>query len=422
MKQVPRPRIRSAARNKPPIRERWTSFFIYPTRDGGFSVYFRDIFEQKRIESQIAENEAERANHAKSKFLAAASHDLRQPVHSLMLLMALVERQISASPEARATPALMQKALDGLDSLLTAVLDISRLDAEGEAHPERVDLAAMLRRLTLEYQPRADKFGLVLRVAGPDLWASADPTLLERTIRNLINNAIRYTRDGGVLLGMGRRNGRVRVDVVHTGMGVPRERQADIFEEFVQINNPGRHLALELGLGLAIVSRIAKLFGAEIEVNSKVVRGSRFSLILPQTAAAPPAPSADASVFQDPGGRVLIVEDNAIVLHSLEAALAQWGYETIAASTGEDALRMAEAGGWRFGAIVTDQHLGAGMTGVETAKDIVRRSGRYLPAVVLTGDTSMEGITEIAASGFQILHKPISPEPLRRCLARPMSG
>jgi two-component system, sensor histidine kinase len=146
------------------------------------------------------------------------------------------------------------------------------------------------------------------------------------------------------------------------------------------------------------------------------------SLVLPQTEVAPPAPSAGAGEFEDPGGRVLIVEDNAIVLQSLEAALAMWGYETVAASTGEDALRISEAEGWRFGAIVTDQNLGAGMTGVETAKDIVRRSGRYLPAVVLTGDTSREGIAEIAASGFQTLHKPISPEQLRRCLARLMSS
>ena len=197
-------------------------------------------------ELAVARSEAEHADQAKSKFLAAASHDLRQPVQSLALLMALVERQVAANPEARSTLAMMRKALDALTSLLTSILDVSRLDAGVEAHPEPVDLAAMLRRLALEYQAKADEFGLVLRVAAPDLWASADRALIERAIRNLIDNAIRYTRTGGVLLGLRRRNGRVRIDVFDTGIGIPRERQADIFEEFVQINNPGR----DLGRGL----------------------------------------------------------------------------------------------------------------------------------------------------------------------------
>jgi CheY-like chemotaxis protein len=253
------------------------------------------------------------------------------------------------------------------------------------------------------------------------LWASADPALLERAIRNLIDNAIRYTRTGGVLLGLRRRNGHVRIDVVDTGIGIPRERQAEIFEEFVQISNPSRHLGLGLGLGLAIVDRIARLIGATVEVSSNVGRGSRFSLLLPIADASCAAREEDASEFEDPGGRVLIIEDNSIVLQSLETALAQWAYDTVAAATGEEALRVAEDERWRFGAILTDEHLGAGLNGVDTAREIARRSCRFLPALILTGDTSREGISEIAASGFQIMHKPIAPEALRRNLARLLS-
>ena len=128
-----------------------------------------------------------------------------------------------------------------------------------------------------------------------------------------------------------------------------------------------------------------------------------------------------AAEFEDPGGRVLIIEDNEIVLRSLEVALAQWGYETVAASSGEEALRVAEDESWRFGAILTDQHLGAGMNGLDTAREIVRRSKRFLPVLILPGDTSTEGLSAIAASGFQIVHKPIAPEPLRRNLARVLS-
>jgi signal transduction histidine kinase len=236
-----------------------------------------DFLQIRVTELAAARSEAERANRAKSKFLAAASHDLRQPVQSLVLLMALVETQIPANPKARSTLARMQKALDGLNCLLTAILDVSRLDAGVEANPEPVDLAAMLRRLALEYQPKADKVGLLLRVAAPELWAFADPALLERAIRNLIDNAIRYTRTGGVLLGLRRRNGRVRIDVVDTGIGIPRERRADIFEEFVQISNPGRHLGLGLGLGLAIVARIAKLIARPLK-SVPMSGGDRASL------------------------------------------------------------------------------------------------------------------------------------------------
>ena len=407
-----------------PGLNRWIFFSVYPTREGGFSVYFRDITVRRRIEVEIVEarNEAERANRAKSKFLATASHDLRQPVQSLVLLMAVAERQVAADAKARATLGMMQKSLDGLNSLLTAILDISRFDAGLEAHIEPVDVGAMLRQLAVEYKPRADELGLDLRLAAPGLWASSDPALLERAVRNLIDNAIRYTRSGGVLVGLRRRDARVRIDVVDTGIGIHAERQSDIFEEFVQIDNPGRHLGLGLGLGLAIVSRIANLLGASVEVSSNEGRGSRFSLLLPRAEPAPAAQDEDAPDIAEPGGRVLIVEDNATVSRSLEAALADWGYETVAVSTGEEALSVAEAESWRFGAIVADQHLGMGLTGVDTAKELLRRSGRYLPALILTGDTTRDGLSKIAASGFQVIHKPIAPEALKRSIAKLMRG
>ena len=208
---------------------------------------------------RFSKAEAERANMAKSKFLAAASHDLRQPVQSLVLLMALAERQIADNPQALETLDKMRGSLEGLNGLLNAILDISRLDAGVEAQPEVVDLDVLIRRLAIEYKPKADELGLALRVAPRELWATADPALLERALRNLIENALRYTPAGGVLIGLRRRGERVRIDVVDTGIGVPEDKRKDIFEEFVQLNNPGRQLGLGLGLGLAIVARIARL-------------------------------------------------------------------------------------------------------------------------------------------------------------------
>ena len=383
-----------------------------------------DITKQKRIEGEMvaARMEAERANEAKSKFLAAASHDLRQPVQSLVLLMDMAERLVADNPRALATLARMRGSLEGLNSLLTAILDISRFDVGVEAEPEAVDLHALIRCLAIEFKPKADALGLTLRVAPRELWATADPALLQRALRNLIDNALRFTPSGGVLLGLRRRGERVRIDVIDTGIGVPDVKREDIFEEFVQINNPGRQLGLGLGLGLAIVARIAKIIGATIEVNSTEKRGSRFSLTLPAAEAATPVRPASVEELDDPGGRVLLVEDNLIVRRALEALLAEWGYETVAAADGEHALDLGEKEGWRFGCIVTDQRLGAGLSGVETAKEILRRSGRALPALVLTGDTARENIAEIRASGFEVIHKPIASEPLRRALAHMMGA
>jgi two-component system, sensor histidine kinase len=407
-----------------PILKRWVYFSAYPTREGGISVYFRDISAQKTIEDEVvaAKSEAERANHAKSKFLAAASHDLRQPVQSLALLLAVIERQVAAVPKAVATAKMMKQALGGLNGLLTAILDISRLDA-GVVEPsmESVDLEALLRRLGDEYAAKANAKGLGFRVASSDLHALADPTLLERALRNLLENALRYTPGGGVLIGLRRREKSVRIDVVDTGIGIPAEKQKEIFGEFFQLNNPGRDLGQGLGLGLAIVARLAKLMGAPVEVSSRVGCGSRFSLSLPLAHTVAPA-TEDEPAQGNAGGCVLVIEDNTILLQGLESVLQQSGYQTLGAPSGEEALEIAASNEWRFDAVITDHRLGAGLTGVEAAKLIERRARRAVPILVLTGDTARERIVEISASGFEWLHKPVNAEQLLCKLAQMMGS
>ena len=190
---------------------------------------------------------------------------------------------------------------------------------------------------------------------------------------------MRYTPKGGILIGARRRGDGVRIDVVDTGVGVAAAEQVEIFEEFYQVDNPGRDLERGLGLGLAIVTRFADLLGAKVEVASRVGRGSRFSLALPM-AEAPAFVVAEDARFEDPGGRVLVVEDNSILRDSLERMLRQWGYETATASSGEEAVDVAEKEGWRFGGVVTDQRLGGGLHGVDAARAIARRSGRVIPS------------------------------------------
>ena len=397
---------------------------VMPDRDaeGRIVQWFgaaTEITEQKELEEALraATREAERANRAKSKFLASASHDLRQPVQSLVLLLALIERQVAAVPKALETARMMKQALGGLNGLLTAILDISRLDA-GVVEPaiDAVDLSALLDRLSSEYEAKAADKGLELRVIKRSLFALADPSLLERALRNLIENAFRYTPSGGVLIGLRQRRDRVRIDVVDTGVGVQREKQKEIFEEFIQLNNPGRDLGKGLGLGLAIVARLADLLDAQIEVSSRVGRGSRFSLSLPAAEGASAA-EIQPTHYEDPRGRILIIEDNLILRSGLENIARKWGCKTLAASSGEEALEIAASRRWRFDAVLSDYRLGAGLSGVQAAKEIARRAGRDFPTLILTGDTATEHIAEIAASGFELLHKPVSAEQLRRKLS-----
>jgi signal transduction histidine kinase len=235
-----------------------------------------------RNAARQAEAEAERANLAKSKFLAAASHDLRQPVQSLALLLEVLKTQ-AATPAVERAVRLMEAALEGLTGLLGSLLDIARLDA-GVVAPQFLsfDLAALIDRLGSEYGVVCQSKGLTLRSRpGQPLIIHSDPVLVERLLRNLIENAIRYTPSGGLLLGLRHRQGTPRVDVIDTGIGIAPVHQRLIFDEFYQVGNPGRDRQLGLGLGLSIVRRVAQLIGAEITLSSRPGRGSRFSLLLP---------------------------------------------------------------------------------------------------------------------------------------------
>ena len=388
-------------------------------RTAGIAVVV-DVTERKAAELALraAMAESDRANRAKSTFLAAASHDLRQPVQSLTLLLSVIKRHVAEQPKAASAVRMADAALYSLSGLLNGILDLSKLDA-GLVTPVAgsVDLAELTERLVSEYQPRAVDKGLSLRVARHQLNVSADLEMLEQILRNLLENALRYTRKGGVLLAVRRRGETVRLDVIDTGIGIAADKLTEIFEEFRQLDNPARDSSRGLGLGLAIASRLARLLGTEVRVASRPGHGSRFSLVLPLDHDGPPA-VGDELTLDDASGRVLLIEDNANLRQTYEMTLADWGYATLAAATGEEALHLAEREEWRFDAVIADHRLGPGLTGVEVAMEIARRATRDIPTMIVTGDVAKERIAEILASGFVVIHKPVEAAELRQHLAK----
>ncbi|HYH17920.1 MAG TPA: PAS domain S-box protein [Azospirillum sp.] len=387
-----------------------------------FTGIVRDITERRRAEDALraSKAEADRANLAKSKFLAAASHDLRQPVQALVLFHSALAERLAGHP---ASPMLgtMGEALGGLRMLLDSLLDVSKLDA-GLITAQPVDMPVMtlLERLGAEYQAQAVAKGLRMRVIGTNAVVRSDPVLLERILRNLIENALRYTERGRVLIGCRRRGDHLRVEVVDTGIGVDPEKQSDIFEEFVQVGNPERDRVKGLGLGLAVVRRLARLLGHEVVVRSAPGRGAAFCVTVPLVVQpvhhgwrrAEPA-------NDDKHGLILVIDDEALVRMGLQAMLEGWGYRVLTAGTVEEAIRHIESGNWPH-AILADYRLRGGETGLDAIRAVHDRLDKPVPATVITGDTAPERLVEVRAGGFTLLHKPVAAQELRSTVVEMM--
>ncbi|KAA0682478.1 MHYT domain-containing protein [Roseomonas genomospecies 6] len=375
--------------------------------------------ERAREEALAARDDAQRADMAKTKFLAAASHDLRQPVQSLFFFAHALSDRLDGHP---ASPLLasMSESLNGLRALLDSLLDVSRLDA-GVVTPAVTEFALgpLLHRLGEEYRGRAEEVGIALRVVPTSAWTRSDPALVERILRNLVENAIRYTESGRVLIGCRRTGNGLRIEVLDTGIGIPEDKQEEVFVEFAQLANPERDRRKGLGLGLAIVRRLAGLLGHGVTLRSEPGRGSAFGLTVPSVAARPvmktcrPAaqPAANGSK-----GLVVVVEDDAIILLSMRTMLEEWGYEVVAAVSADEAVGTLTSLGQRPDMIVADYRLREGRTGLQAIRDIYGVCGVRVPALVLTGDTDPARIAEVLQSGHRLLHKPVAPEDLRNAL------
>ncbi len=382
----------------------------------------RDITDHKQAQAAlaVARREADRANIAKSKFLAAASHDLRQPVQSLMLLMEVLSTR-TTDTGTRSVLGTMDRALGALKMLLDGLLDVSRLEAGAVvAEPRSFPVAELLDRVAANSRPVAIQKGLILHIQPSRAHVLSDPMLLGRILQNLVENALRYTDSGRILLGCRRRGDRLRIEVWDTGIGIPPDQQEDIFQEFVQVGNASRNRDQGLGLGLAVVRRLSAMMGHRVTLRSVPGQGSVFMVEVP--LAQPPLTTAEvpmAAPMPPPSATVLVIEDDEIVREGLRAMLAEWGYRVLAAETCAEALDLAHRGP-SPDVIVADYRLRGGRTGTEAIRDVRVALGRILPGILVTGDTAPARAQEAEAGNFRVMHKPVLAGDLQRAIAEAM--
>ncbi len=395
----------------------------------------RDIRDRREAQARIHElieglrsekDKAEAADRAKSVFLAAASHDLRQPIHALGLFLTAL-RSMSQSRSVRTADLAeicrrMQASLDGLGQLLNMLLDVSRLDANA-VQVERAPTSAqrLLEDLDQDFHQLAAEKGLRLHVCSSRLWVHTDPTVLRRILVNLLSNAVRYTSRGRVLIGCRLRGPEVEFQVWDSGIGIPAEQREAIFEEFFQIGQTpaARHESHGLGLGLSIVKRSALLLHAPLGLRSTPGRGSMFSIRVPrcEPPAHAPAPAPQAS-FPQSSARlgVLVIDDDEQVLAAMRSVLGVWGHRVFCAISPDEAVVMAITHAHDIDLLISDHRLGGNVTAVDAIRAVHACLPRTVPTYILTGDTSPQRILEASQLGFPLLHKPIDAHALRSIL------
>lgn len=376
------------------------------------------LFEQVEEKSR----QLEAASKYKSHFLASASHDLRQPLHALNLLVAQL-RDESDPDECNRLVSRVNAAVRSMNELFEALLDMSRLDA-GVLEPSfsEFPVAPLLTRVETTFTEAAREKGLRLSVVPSSAWIRSDFILLERILLNLASNAVRYTPHGGVVVGCRRRGGQLRIDVCDSGAGISEEHQQNIFGAYVQLAAAKADRRDGLGFGLSIVEGLGRLLDHPIEVNSRVGKGSRFSIIVPLIAAGSEATDVPhpAAATADPahGKLIVVIDDDALVLDGMGGILRTWGCDVVTAESGEAALAALSAKGLRPDLIVSDCLLAGGETGIEAIERLRGELDAAIPAFLISGDTAPDRLRDAREYGVHLLHKPVPPLRLRAMLNR----
>jgi Na+/proline symporter/signal transduction histidine kinase/CheY-like chemotaxis protein len=378
--------------------------------------------ELTRLNTELvrAKAEAEQANISKTRFLAAASHDILQPLNAARLYVtSLVERSLRG--EDAQLVGNIDASLDAVEEIFGALLDISRLDT-GAMRPEIVSfrIEELLRQIEVEFAPLAQEKGLRLEFMPCSLAVKSDRRLLRRLLQNLVSNAIKYTPKGRVLVGCRRRRSRLRIEVCDTGLGIPRSKKQAVFKEFHRLDQ-GAKVARGLGLGLSIVERIARVLDHKVEVVSVVGRGSRFTVEVPRSSAVPakepPRELVDIDRGQLAGIAVLCIDNDLTILEGMETLLSGWGCQVLKAPDLAAALAAAAERKLAPDALLVDYHLDDG-NGIEAIAALRGRFGADLAGILITADRSPGVREEARANAIQVLNKPIKPAALRALLAQ----
>ncbi|HKE39095.1 MAG TPA: hybrid sensor histidine kinase/response regulator [Casimicrobiaceae bacterium] len=373
--------------------------------------------DRARKVAEAAKVQAEAANRARTQFFAAANHDLRQPLHAMGLLAGSLAEKVK-DPDVVALTNTISASMEALEDLFNELLDMSRLDS-GKITPDptHFSIRQLFEKLRLEFEAEAAMKGLALRFRASGRFLYSDPVLVERILRNLISNAIRYTASGGVLVVCRNRRGRPWLEVWDTGSGIPEDQRERIFEEFVQLENPARDRRKGLGLGLSIVRRLCGLLGHELSLASQLGKGSVFRFSVPpgREVAKPTRREAEPTVGADllRGKTVVVIEDDAEIQEGMKSLLAGWGMDVKVYPSMDDVEAAGSVMTRAPDLIIADYRLPGAATGLDAIDAVRRRFGRSIPAILMTGSADPGLVSMADEKGFHYLLKPVMPAKLR---------
>ncbi len=389
--------------------------------------YSRSLADAIALRLQLDEKARalEAAMRQKSHLIAAAGHDLRQPVHAMGLFLDALRRPAPGIETGGELIGHLDASLASLRGMLDNMLDLSRLDgAAVKPWPVPFALAPLLHQLAGEYRALADEKGIGLRCTIDPNAVLTDPMLIERILRNLLSNALKFTARGQIVLSCRARAGQVRLRVADSGVGIAAADLGVVFEEFRQLDRGSGESGQGLGLGLAIVRRLADLLGHRLRVRSRPGRGSVFSIELEAVQVQPdPAEPAAPQAFESFGpARVMVIDDDPAVADSTASLLQCWGLRVVACTDADAALRRLGEPGDPPALLIVDHRLAAGRSGFEAVQRIREQSGRPTPAIMISADSSPALVRSAFVAGHAILHKPVDPLRLRACVAEALAS
>jgi len=381
-------------------------------------------FEKNELIEELQEQKqvAEKANEAKSKFLAAASHDLRQPLHAQGLFLGLLSNE-NLTERGEKTYQNILNSKNALDGLLTSLLDISRLDANIiEPKLSVFNVENTIQLLVEEYLPLATDKGIELKSELEEVVVETDPVLLLRIARNLLSNAIRYTNEGSVTISCKQYKKELILSITDTGLGIPEDEKSKIFLEFYQLNNPERDRNKGLGLGLSIVHKLTELLGGEVELLSGVQKGTTATYKMPISVKGLSSETAEAKAeYADKRASILVIDDEVEILWGMKDLLEDFDHTCVTALSQNEAIEKIVELDFIPDLIIADYRLRDHKTGVEAIEAVREEVNVDIPAIIVTGDTEPKRIVEIEKNGFDVLFKPVTPSLLKTSISKVLS-